>query len=332
MSEPLWIVDEDYERPQKEMDFPPAALRKVASRKDPVHNLRINTYAESELPDRYMSSEEEPSPSPDSETYEEEELEHKTSSIIHIEDAVECAAEPASVEEYKTEIAVAVPIFVGRPKLVDITNIAPMHKRKRSAELHLKLLRSAVKRAASSIRSVTDEKTTFIAQEATKVVTPEEPLPMCTDSLPILAPESWLPEDAIIVAKEDEDEDEGDHYFPDLELRSPLTYNDYDPYSLDPPRLSPRSSYSSYSSYSSHSSKGAKKSGSVARARKSSNPPVAMGSGWKGLTRSLSLAKKQTIHHRDLQVMKKPKMIARAADERRETPVIPAFAFGEGVG
>jgi hypothetical protein len=329
LSEPLWIVDEDYERPQKEMDFPPAALRKVASRKESVHNLRINTYAESELPDRYMSSEEEPSPSPDSETYEAEELKHKISSIIHIEDAVECAAEPASVEEYKTEIAVAVPIFVGRPKLVDITNIAPMHKRKRSVELHPKLLRSAVKRAASSIRSVTDENTTFIAQEATKVVTPEEPLPKRTDSLLILAPESWLPDDATIVAKEDEDEDEGDHYFPDLELRSPLTYNDYDPYSLDPPRLSPRSSSSSYSS---HSSKGAKKPGSVARARNNSNPPVAMGNGWKGLTRSLSLAKKQTIHHRDLQVTKKPKMIARAADERRETPVILAFAFGEDVG
>ncbi|KAL2037716.1 hypothetical protein N7G274_009441 [Stereocaulon virgatum] len=330
LSEPLWIVDEDYERPQKEIDFPTAALRKVASRKESVHNLRINTYAESELPDRYMSSEEEPSPSPDSETYEEEELKHKTSSIMNIEDAVECGAEPASVEDYKTEMAVAVPIFVGRPKLVDITNIAPMHKRKRSAELHPKLLRSAVKRAASSIRSVTDENTTFIAQAAIKVVTPKEPLPKRTDSLPILAPESWFPDDATIVAREEEEEEEeGDHYFPDLELRSPLTYNDYDPYSLDPPRLSPRSSYSSHSS---HSKKGAKKPGSVARARNNSTPPVAMGNGWKGLTRSLSLAKKQTIHHRDLQVTKKPKMIARAADERRETPVIPAFAFGEDVG
>lgn len=324
LNEPLWIVDEDYERPQKEMDFPPAALRKVPSRKDSMHNLRINTYAKSELPDRYLSSEEEPSPSPDSATYEEEELKYKTSSIRHTDEATESAAEPTSSEEYKAEIVVAIPIFVGRPKLVDITNLAPMHKRKRSAETQQKLLRSAVKRTASSIPSLTDENSPSDAQEATKAVTPEEQtLPKRKDSLPILAPESWLPDDATIAAK-GEDED---HYFPDLELRNPLTYNDYDPYSLDPPCLSRNSS----SSYSSHSSKGGKKPGSVAHARKNSNPPIAMNNGWKGLTWSLSLAKKQALHHGNHQIAKKPKMIARAADERQDTPVIPAFPFGEGI-
>ena len=315
LSEPLWIVDEDYERPQKEMDFPPVALSKVPSRKDSMHNLRINTYAKAELPDRYMSSEEETSPSPDSETCEEEELKHKSTSIIHGDETSEPTTEPAITEEYKAEIAVAVPIFVGRPKLVDITNLAPMHKRKRSAEMPI-TLRHAVKRATPINPATTDENSPFVAHDATKVITPEQSLPKRKDILPMLAPESWLPDDVTVVQQEEAE----DHYFPDLELRNPPTYKDYDPYSLDPPRLSPRNSYSS---------KGGKKPGSVARARNNSNPPITTNNGWKGLTRSLSLAKKQTLHRGDHQVAKKPKMIARGADERQQTPVIPAF--GENV-
>ena len=312
MGEPLWAVSEDFERPQKETDFPPAALCRVPSRKESTNNLRINTYMKSDLPDRYLSSEEEPSPSPDSETYEEaeEELKHK-SCLTQVEEV----GETSVVEEYKTEIAVAVPIFVGRPKLVDITNLAPMHKRKRAATEKQMLLRSAVKKAASRISIKPDENSPSVMQGATQNVTPEDELPKRKDSLNMPAPDSWLPDDATLV-QEDEEED---HYFPDLELRKPLSYKDYDPYSLDPPRLSPRNSYS----------KNMNRPGSVARARNKSSPPMAMNNGWRGLTRSLSIAKRQALHRGDYQVAKKTKMIARAANERAETQLIPPFPLGE---
>ncbi|MCJ1459881.1 hypothetical protein MMC28_010260 [Mycoblastus sanguinarius] len=309
IAEPLWVVDEDYEKPQKEMDFPSVPLGTVPSRKGSRNNLRINTYPSAELYDRYMSSEEEPSPSPETETESpEEELKHKTPASRTGE-----TTESVFVDEYKAEIAIAIPILaMGRPKLVDISNLAPMHKRKRT-EKPLLSRSAAVKNAASRIPEATDENSPFAALEVTKVPTPEEPLPKRKDSLPALAPDSWLPDDNVHTVRE-----EDEHYFPDLELRNPPTYKDYDPYSLDPPRLSPRNSYNTTG----------KKPGSVSRARVNSNPPVAMNNGWKGLTRSLSLAKKQSLIRTDQQVAKKPKMIARAANEREEVPLIPEFPVG----
>lgn len=305
MEEPLWAVEEDYERPQKEMDFPLTPMGKAPSRKESMNNLRINTYTSSDLHERYMESEEEPSPSPDSDTEGNEDgLTHKAPATSTTQ-----PSEPIDIEEYKAEVAIAVPIMaVGRPKLIDITNLAPMQKRKRTVKPMRS--RSAVKNVASRIPTVTEEVSPSVAKEATKITTPEDRIPKRQDSLPILAPDSWLPDDVIFVQEED------DHYFPDLELRDPPTYNDYDPYSLDPPRLSPRNSYN-----------GAKKPGSVSRARNNSNstPPIVVHNGWKGLTRSLSIAKKQTRHRGDQQVTKKPRMIARAANEREDPMVIPSF-------
>lgn len=309
MGEPLWAVEEDYERPQKEMDFPLTPLGRAPSRKESMNNLRINTYTSSDLHERYMESEEEPSPSPDSDTESNEDgLRHKTPATSTTQ-----PSESIDVEEYKAEVAIAVPIMaVGRPKLIDITHLAPMQKRKRTVKPIRS--RSAVKNVASRISAVTEEASPSVAKEVTKVTAPEDRTPKRQDSLPVLAPNSWLPDDVTFAQEED------DHYFPDLELRDPPTYNDYDPYSLDPPRLSPRNSCS-----------GAKKPGSVSRARNNPNstPPVAMHNGWKGLTRSLSIAKKQTQHRGDQQVTKKPKMIARAANEREDPLIIPSFSYRE---
>jgi len=309
MGKPLWAEEDDYERLQKGMDFPLTPLGKTPLRKESMNNLRINTYTSSDFHERYMESEEEPSPSPDSDTESnEEELKHKAPAASTTQ-----PSEPIDVEEYKAEIAIAVPIMaVGRPKLIDITNFAPMQKRKRTVKPMRS--RSAVKNVTSRIPTVTEEVSPSVSKEVTKVTTSDDRTPKRQDSLPVLAPNSWLPDDVAIVPEDD------DHYFPDLELRNPPTYNDYDPYSLDPPRLSPRNSYSS-----------AKKPGSVSRARNKSNstPPIAMHNGWKGLTRSLSIAKKQTLHRGDQQVTKKPKMIARAANDREDPLTIPAFPFHE---
>ena len=304
MNEPSWAVEDDYERPQKEMDFPLTPLGKVPSRKDSMSNLRIYTYPSSDLHERYMESEEEASPSPDSETESnDEELKHKAPATSATE-----IFEATTVEESAAEIATAVPIrAVGRPKLVDIITLAPMHKRKRTDKSPLS--RSVVMNGATPVSVIISDKPPSLTQVAAKNPAAEGNPPKRMDSLAPPAPDSWLPEDIDIL------QEEGDHYFPDLELRNPPSYNDYDPYSLDPPRLSPHNSYNN-----------GKKPGSVARARNNSNgPAVANSNGWKGLTRSLSIAKKQTLHRGDHQVTKKPKMVARAANEREEPLAIPAF-------
>ena len=322
MNEHVWVVnDNDYERPQKEMDFPSLPFGKTPSRKDSVNNLRISTYSKSELHERYMSSEEEPSPSPDSETGSQYDDEGGDAAVDLKQDSnrndEQEAEEPieAIADEYMAEIAVAVPIMaMGRPKLIDIAALAPMHKRKRSTE-KAPLSHIAVKNAALRASTVSKESTRLAAAHPSKLTTEEEHLPKHKSSMPILAPESWLPEDDTAIAEEDE------QYFLDLQLRNPPSYNDYDPYSLNPPRLSPRNSYNAP----------AKKPGSVTRARKQAILPRRMDSsaGWKGLGRPLSLVKRHEAHQPPRQVAKKPKMLARGGSERSETPLIPPFPIDE---
>ena len=306
----LWIVNEVYEGPDKETDLPSTATSGVISEKGAQRHLRINTYSKADLHYRYMSSEEEPSPSPDSDTEGNAAgFEYKLPQKM-----ADTTTEQVTADNYEAEIAIAVPIIAMRPKLVDITTLAPMHKRKRTERPTLS--RSAVKNAAHRVAPISDGTQSFVADKTAEVATSEERLPTRKDSLRSLAPDPWLPNDGVHIVHEEEEEDE--HYFPDLELRKAPTYNDYDPYSLSPPRLSPRNSYNTTN----------KKPGSVARARNNSNPPTTLNNGWKGLTRSMSLAKRQALHRGDHQVSKKPKMIARAANEREETLVIPAFPFG----
>ena len=300
LREHVVIVGDDYEKPQKEMDFPSATHGSPINSKSRT-NLRINTYSKTELHDRYMSSEEEPSPSPHSEDSYEDELKHKSSAKF------EETAELPTIIDIEAEIAIAVPILaLGRPKLVDITNLAPMRKRKqripKSQNPH-----TTFKHHGSRLPAVTDENTPFPANEAAEVVSSPPPKANAAlrrkESRPVLtAPESWLPDDAAASAEESS--------MPRLDVRRTPSYHDYDPYSLEPPRLAacPR--------------------GSVARARGNTDPPPTNhhSSGWKGLTRSLSLAKKQHSHR---QMTKKPKMIARGANEREDPLVIPPFPFEE---
>ena len=299
LKEQVIIVGDDYEKPQKEMDFPSVEPRTMSSNHKTRNNLRINTLSKTEMHDRYMSSEEEPSPSPDSEKSHDEELKHKSS--------VRFAEEPSDMfttGEGQAEIAIAVPILcLGRPKLVDITNLAPIHKRKQ------RIPKSQVLHTASKVRTiripvVVDENTPFPAHEAAEVVTspPVEifQAPKRRVSRPSLtATASWLPDDETLPSDDE-------HYFPKLDVRRTPSYRDYDPYSLEPPRLTAPCK--------------------VSRARGSSGSPSANlnPSSWKGLTRSLSLAKKQSNH---LQVAKKMKMVARGANEREEMLAIPPFRF-----
>lgn len=301
LREHIILIGDEYEKPRKEMDFPSAMLVNVSSTKT-KNSLRINTYSRSELHDRYMSSEEEPSPSPDSEDSHDEELKHKPSA--RLEDPIDLSA----AIESKAEIAIAVHIrSLGRPKLVDITNLAPMHKRKQRIPKS-QLSYSTAKAPPTRLTTISDENSPPAANKAADTISPPPSKSTTTlkhkESRPLLTvPESWLPEDET-PASDDE------HDVPRLDVRRTPSYHDYDPYSLEPPRLT------------------ASPKGSVTRARGNSGrvPASSHTSGWKGLSRSLSLAKKQHSHQ---QVAKKPKMIARGAKEREGPLVIPPFPFEE---
>ncbi|KAL8724696.1 MAG: hypothetical protein Q9166_007807 [cf. Caloplaca sp. 2 TL-2023] len=352
IQEHIWIVQEEYEKPQKEMDFPSANL----NGKMPRHDLRINTYSKSDLHDRYMSSEEEPSPSPDNsdaESTASEELKHKSSARVLGD---ETPLDLSSIEsDATTAIAVAMPIVAyGRPKLIDITNLAPMQKRKRAIKQPVApsttMAKQTLARTISTPR-LSDNKS-FVANEAAEVVVPAEKAAIIaqkqaavaasrrskeettqTFRTPSSAPESWLP-------KEEEEEqtpnnkpnnDEREYHFPsDTEGES-----EYGPYNLEPIQPSPQRP--------AHFPRPSRK-------RNNSNPftivtPTNLG---KGFTRTWSIAKKgvhhgsssasttsgesqrtsssqQTYQPMERQITKKPKMIARGANEREEPLMLPPF-------
>ncbi|KAL8936757.1 MAG: hypothetical protein Q9211_004034 [Gyalolechia sp. 1 TL-2023] len=350
--EHIWLVQDDYEEPQKEMDFPSASLHDKLSR----HGFNINTYSKSDHHDRYLSSEEEPSPSPDSsdaESTHSEELKHKSTARVRA--AEEAPTDPSSVEsEAKTGIAVAMPIVAyGRPRLIDITNIAPMQRRIRtikqpvapSSTLNKQTMirtpiptksepnKLAIPNGAAEA-SVPLEKATEIARKqatmvANKRLREERTHPSRT---PVSsAPDSWLP------AEEEQNllkEDVREYHFPSDD-------RDYEPRFRRP--STPR--YSTFTT----------------QKRNNSNPFIIVNnpSVGKGLARTRCIAKKGVVHHASIssissssaashapqkqqqhatllpqttyeperQMTKKPKMIARGANEREESLVLPPCPF-----
>ncbi|CAF9939647.1 MAG: hypothetical protein HETSPECPRED_001843 [Heterodermia speciosa] len=300
LKEHIVLVGDDYEKPHKDMDFPSAKLGSMSYSGKSKNNLRIKTYSKTELHDRYLSSEEEPSPSPDGHENHDEELRHKESAKFNDD-----VGELYRAIEGKPEIAIAVPILsLGRPKLVDITNLAPIHKRKQRIPKS-QLPHIPFKIPEKHLSAVVDEYVPFAAHEAAKIAAARvsfEPVqtPNRRKSRHILtAPDSWLPNDETLAVDEE-------HCIPDLEVRQTPSYHDYDPYSLEPPRLV----------------------SSAMLSRHRGSPGIIQAhadtSGWKGLTRSLSLAKRQKSHQ---QITKKPRMVARGANERDDMLAIPPFWF-----
>ena len=300
LKEHIVVVGDDYETPHKEMDFPSAKLGSMSSSGKSKNYLRIKTCSKTELHDRYLSSEEEPSPSPDGHENFDEELRHKASAKFSDD-----PSELLRAIEGKPEIAVAVPILsLGRPKLVDITNLAPIHKRKQRIPKS-QVLHTTFKVLEKRNSAVVDEEIPFPAHEVTRIAAARvsiEPVqkPNRKESRHILtAPDSWLPTDESL-ALEDE------HCAPELDVRRVPSYHDYDPYSLQPPRLV----------------------ASAVLSRPRGSPGVVQAhantTGWKGLTRSLTLAKRQKLHQ---QIAKKPRMVARGVNEREDVLAIPPFPF-----
>ncbi len=362
LKEQLWIVDEDYEKPHKEMDFPTARLEVKSFRQKSRNNLRINTYSKQELQDRYLSSEEEPSPSPDDvcQKYEDELTKQEPVDIFFDDDL-----DPA-FEEIKAGIAVAVPIFAyGRPKLIDIINLAPIQKRKRPARQlypHLPVETHVTTRTATSSAfpsTAANENHPRAAHEpAARIITPTPtPIPAPApsirqlkrkESFAIPAPESWLPEES--AAEEDVEEDRGEQKGKEENQRVPTlprhskkrghnrSVNDV-AFAPNPPRQSNNRSQNHFSTRVIETDNFNYTTITPPRAPTPTITPMTIGStsivGWKGLTRSLSLVRRQSGSQQAVSQPqasnKKPKMIPRGANEREQMVVIPPFPFEDRI-
>ncbi|KAI4106452.1 MAG: hypothetical protein L6R37_002143 [Teloschistes peruensis] len=301
----ICIYQEDFERPQKEMDFPSARLNS----KMPRNVLRINTYSKSDLPERYMSSEEEPSPSPDSSDAEStcsEELKHKASARVLANEApIDFAALEA---DFTIEIAVAMPIVAhGRPKLIDISSLAPMQKRKRVIKQPVApSSKHTLVRKISNISSLAAGNNPFAANEAAEVIVPADRALIIAQKQAAMAasrrlkeqqqqqqqqqqiprprlssaPISWFPEEEEYHTA-DEERDESFAAGPNN-----YEYDTWDAFPTITEESTPRSSPSRLSIQSTTT---------TTRKRNNSNPfsPAALG---KGMARTWSIASKK-VHH-----------------------------------
>ena len=295
MKEQLLLLGDEYTKPKKNLDLSTSTLEHFSPLRGTKDRLRIDTYPRTALYDRYLSDEEEPSPSP--EDSPNEEAEDNAVVTENIDDEIEYAA----IFACKAEIAVAVPIMsVGRPKLVDITNIAPMQKRKRPTQ-H-KQSYSTFLPTGTRLTPIANENDIPCELGSAKSVYSADSGEI--KSMVFTAPESWLPEQP---SQEEVEEDDFAAY---SGVMSASTYEEHDPYNLEPPRL--------------RSSPPRKRT-----MRRYNHPPSSMkhSSAWRGLTRSLSLAKKQESQNAQPRRTKKAKFLARGAQEIEPMMIIPPFPF-----
>lgn len=280
----------------------------------------------------------------------------KSAEIFLDEDVVEIEQ-----AEIKPQLAIAIPILVlGRPKLIDITNLAPMHKRKRSIAKSIPM--PSVKKIATqaSLRNSDNRRSVSFHEDAPQ---PKEQQQQPLSDLQMrlkrkdnfakaTAPVSWFPE----VTPPTEEEEK--HFRPELYIIPVPRPVDHDAVSLSPSRLS---------KFSKHSGRQITEMKSPVPPRSSSIPksPVIPRSpltpkspstpGWKGLSRSISMIRRQSVNldvdqplpsqpqqqqqqQQQQQatnplnqpakpVLRKSKMIPRPADERAAGPIIPPFTF-----
>lgn len=292
----------------------------------------------------------------------------KPAEILVDEDAVE-----VEHVQLKPQLAIAIPILVlGRPKLIDITNLAPMHKRKRSLAKSIPM--PAVKKVATraSLRNGDNRRSVSFHDDAPPPKQQEEQEqqqqhqelepPSPADLLTRLkrkdnfakptAPVSWFPEVSPPTGEED------------LHFR-------HEPFPVPISRPVDHDAMSFSSRMSKFSKHSGRQLSEIVPPRTSSIPkgplpprspltPKSPGSpGWKGLTRSISVIRRQSVnlepdqqqpqsqlqpqqqpqqeqqqqqqpslqppHQPTKTVPKKPKMIPRGANERADPPIIPPF-------
>ncbi|KAI9879330.1 MAG: hypothetical protein M1830_008851 [Pleopsidium flavum] len=296
----LWIVQEngDHHR-QKTMDFPAPRKASVTAGQKSRKHLRLDTYSKPDLHDRYLSSEEEVSPSP----HENFDIVSREDSTIRVEqgsnnDYVHITPLEAEV---MTGIAIVVNIInVGKPKVIDIPRLAPRQKRRSSNAAkppshpaHGSVTSQySTKSAAVSVSCYPANEAVEVKMGGEGTISPRE------DSLPDPQPNlPLLPQVDFAIAHEASLLE-----FPGLDIRPTPSYRDYDPYLLNPPRL-----HSQYQR--------------SLRSRANPGP----GFAWKGGMNSNLTAVNKPIGGRGL---KKGKKLMRRANER--APMMPTSPFQDG--
>jgi len=299
----LWIVQEngDHHR-QKTMDFPaPRKAPLPAGQKSRKH-LRVETYSKSDLHDRYLSSEEEISPSP-YENFDNVGCEEPTSHVEQDSNNDFVGITPLEAE-VMTGIAIVVNILnVGKPKVIDIPRLAPMQKRRSSNPVKTPSHHAHGSVASHySTKSAAASSSCYPASEAVEVKMGEDgSLSPQDDSPPYPQIDlPTLPQADFAIAHEASLLE-----FPGLDIRPTPCYRDYDPYLLNPPRL-----HSQYQR--------------SLRLRADSGSSFA----WKGgLSSNLNFAGNKPVGGRG---RKKGKKLMRRTNERATMMQIPTSPFQDG--
>lgn len=275
----------------------------------------------------------------------------KTDDILVDEDAVELYQ-----AEMKPQLAIAIPILVlGRPKLIDITNLAPMHKRKRSLAKSIPM--PAVKKIATqaSLRNSENRRSVSFHEDAPQpkeeqqqqqsTPDPQTRLKRKENFARTTAPVSWFPE---VAPPTEEEEKHFHHELYTIPIPRPV---DNDAVSLSPSRLSKFSKHSGRQITEMVPPRSSSIPKSPVVPRSPLTPKSPSTPGWKGLSRSISMIRRQSVNLDADQplpsqqqqqpqqqatnpsnqsvksVLRKPKMIPRPADERAAGPIIPPFTF-----
>ena len=313
------LTERDFRQLHKQTANPTEKGGKLSVYRKSRNNL-FDIYTKSEIPDRYQSSEEESSPIQDDEAGTL--FDTVNVDPTNLDSDQDYTPEASMVYERHSDVtssiaatAVAVTFFAaGRPKLIDITSIAPIQKRKRSNNNpdlapHKPLIsryHSPVRRRSIPTVAEVDEN---LSPKSTLAHGDHIPsLPKRKESLASFG--SKLSEETAV-------ESEHQRHAPSLELRPTPSYLDYDPYLLSPPRLVSSPSASFHGRRRSRGSSGS--SGS------SMTTPTYI-RGWKGLTKTLGTARPP------IQQAGKGKRLgslARGTNDRDGPSFIPPFPFEE---
>ncbi|MCJ1473541.1 hypothetical protein MMC13_002192 [Lambiella insularis] len=348
----LWLAADDaFKAPPKEEDFPAHQLKSSTRSHS---NLRLRTQAS--LHERYQSSEEEASPSPEDYTSSADEsslskpTKATSTTAAPVDPGLEIPSE--SEDDFDTlpttivapTLAVTVSILnAGRPKLISIAAFAPIQKRKRSAlsPVTTSMISTGRSTRMNSTVSTTTPASPTSPSPPRKRSNSRRALPSVPT--PRLPKESHLEVEERMSLSEEEEADQllhaGDSaatYTAQADLDSvpseqegelyestslpPTTYAEYDPYSLNPPRLPGGHDF------------GSKKSSSARHRTKSDSDSIRSvrgKQGWRGFGKSLGLMRKERVSGSTPPMKGKDKPVARGAAEREEAPLIPAFGFEE---
>lgn len=302
----IWFVS-DADEPSIDIDYASGPLSEPRSIKGSNSHLLIATASQPDPHERYISSEEEPSPGPDSDIAsisddndaDERMPVQQEESEVHFEENHE-----QHTEDFKAEVAVAVPIMaMGRPKLIDITSLAPMHKRKRSDSDKMPMSRTVAKNTVGQAATMPKD-TAPLSTVAPNAMNNQSDPTETTKKL--RAPGSWPDEEENDSVAE---EDKG--YYRDCCMRS--LSSDLAPI-ISRPKLSPNNSYAAPP----------KRPGSVARARKlarnaSTNSTPAL----RSLSKPSLPVRAPEMTKPIRQLNKKPKMLPRGPTERSGSLLVP---------